>query len=85
MCRGKSFNSNMGSVARGDTLYVFSYRVPDSPGFTWDRYGIPGDDYLGSIGLENGGEATNQDVDGVYIRGKVLGVLAKGELHGYRL
>ncbi len=83
--RGRTFNSNMGSFARGDTLYVFSYRVPASPGFTLDLYGIPGGDYLGSIGLESGGEATNQDVDGVYIRGEVLGVLAKGELHGYCL
>ena len=83
--RGKSFNSNMGSFARGDTLYVFSYRVPASPGFTLDLYGIPGGDYLGSIYLEGGGEATNQDIDGVYIQGKVFGVLAKGELHGYCL
>ena len=83
--RGKSFNSNMASFARADTLYVFSYRVPASPGFTLDLYGIPRGGYLGSIGLEGGGDASNQDVDGVYIRGKVLGVLAKGELQGYRL
>lgn len=83
--RGRTFNSNMASFARADTLYVFSYRVPASPGFTVDLYGIPRGGYLGSIGLESGGEATNQDVDGVYIRREVLGVLAKGELHGYRL
>ena len=50
-----------------------------------DLYGIRGGDYLGSIYLEGGGEATNQDIDGVYIQGKVFGVLAKGELHGYCL
>ena len=50
-----------------------------------DLYGIPRGGYLGSTRLESGGDATNQDIDGVYIRGKVLGVLAKGELQGYRL
>lgn len=83
--RGRTFNSNMASFARGDTLNVFSYRVPASPGFTVDLYGIPRGDYLGSTHLEGGGEATNQDIDGVYIQGRVLGVLARGELHGYRL
>jgi len=59
--------------------------VPAPPGFTVDLCGIPRGDSLGSPHLEGGGEATNQDIDGVYIQGRVLGVLARGELHGYRL
>jgi len=61
--RGKTFNSNVGAFAKGNSLFVLSYRISTHAHYIIDKYDLCKGKYQGSFSVLNKNNMNNKAID----------------------